>query len=452
MNLNVTVPPQNTIETALCDFVQAPLNEAQNERALHVLRLSLLDWISVGVAGVDEPVAGIVRGYAVQDGGREECAVFGSDRKLPARAAALVNGTTSHALDYDDTHFAFLGHPSVAVFPAALALSERSGADGGAFLESALVGVETACRVGQWLGRPHYEAGFHQTATSGSFGAAAACSRLLGLDAGQTGHALGLASTKASGLKSQFGTMGKPYHAGLAAANGVEAALLAAAGFVSNPEGLSGTQGFAETHGAASGFAPDPSLGRDFLFERVQHKFHACCHGTHAMLEALGQLKGDSGLTLDNVDSLTVTVHPRFLKVCNIPDPATGLEAKFSFRQTAAMCLAGIDTSSLESFSDGVCSKPNLTAFRDRVMVSTDASLSDGETRVHVLTKTGGKHVGHHDIDAEVPLEVRETKVRGKAGSLLGEARAEAIWTRINQLGTSGQQVSLGYLLADDQS
>ena len=121
-----------------------------------------------------------------------------------------------------------------------------------------------------------------------------AAARLLGLDEERARHALGIASTRTSGLKSQFGTMGKPYHAGMAAANGVEAALLAAAGFVSRPDGLDCAQGFGETH-AGAGIDPAAildGLGRDFIFEAVQHKFHACCHGTHAALDALIEARG----------------------------------------------------------------------------------------------------------------------------------------------------------------
>ena len=153
------------------------------------------------------------------------------------RAAALVNGAISHALDYDDTHFAHIGHPSVAVLPAALATAEAVDAPASAVLDALLLGAEASIRVGVALGRPHYDRGFHQTATSGAFGATVAAARVLGLNRETTRHALSLVSTRASGLKSQFGSMGKPYNAGLAAANGVEAAELARRGFLSCDDG-----------------------------------------------------------------------------------------------------------------------------------------------------------------------------------------------------------------------
>lgn len=251
--------------------------------ALNFARLSFYDIFAVALAGQDEPASRIVRELVVREGGTPQASAFGMETRIPPRAAALLNGTVAHALDYDDTHFAFVGHPSVAVLPAALAVAEQQQADGNAVLEAFLCGVEATCRIGQWLGRAHYNAGFHQTATSGAFGATAACSRLLGLDVTQATHAFGLAATRASGLKCQFGSMGKPFHAGMAAANGVEAATLASLGFESRRDAIEGTGGFASTHGAQTAHGSDPfgGLPQHFRFVDVQYKFHACCHGTH---------------------------------------------------------------------------------------------------------------------------------------------------------------------------
>ena len=156
----------------------------------------------------------------------------GRPERVPPRAAALANGAISHALDYDDTHFAHVGHPSVGVLPAALALGEARGASAPAVLDAFLIGAEASIRIGLVLGRAHYERGFHQTATAGAFGATVAAAHVLGLSREATRQALSLVSTRASGLKSQFGSMGKPFNAGVAASNGVEAAELAELGFL----------------------------------------------------------------------------------------------------------------------------------------------------------------------------------------------------------------------------
>ena len=175
--------------------------------ALAVMRLSLVDWMAVGIAGVGEPVSRSVRALIDEEGGSAQATMFGGG-KAPARAAALVNGATSHALDYDDTHFAHIGHPSVAVIPAALAMLERNpGATIGQLVTNALAGCEASIRFGVLFGRAHYQIGFHQTATAGAFGASVAA--VLGAAPDTMDTALGLVSTRASGLKSQFGTDGQ---------------------------------------------------------------------------------------------------------------------------------------------------------------------------------------------------------------------------------------------------
>lgn len=416
--------------------------------ARHIMRLSLLDWASVALCGVEEPVAQAVRAMVENEEGRPEAMLIGSATRLPVRAAALSNGTTSHALDYDDTHFIHIGHASVVVVSAALALAERTRASGSQFLDAALIGVETACRIGDWLGRSHYNKGFHQTATSGAFGAAMAGARLLGLDPERAQHALGIVSTRASGLKSQFGTMGKPYNAGIAASNGVEAVLLAAAGFVSRPDGLECLQGFADTHHGTGG---DPAkalagLGSEFVFERVQHKFHACCHGLHATLEALTALRDSDNPDPAKIERIVITTNPGWLRVCNIAEPETGLEAKFSYRLTAAMALAGVDTGALSTYTDAICRDQQLVALRDKVTVETDERLSDTASRVEVVLNSGKTLVKDHDLEHPLPVQVREDKIRKKAAVLLGQELSQTLWQTIENLDRTGLEEFTAHL------
>jgi 2-methylcitrate dehydratase PrpD len=407
--------------------------------ALAVAKLSLLDWCAVGLAGRDEPVSGMIRTLIIEEGGQAQATVFGETRRYPARAAALANGTISHALDYDDTHFSYVGHPSVAVFPAALAAAELTGASGRDLLVSGLIGMEAACRIGAWLGTGHYQHGFHQTATSGAFGAAVVAGRLLGLDEERMRHALGITATRASGLKSQFGTMGKPFNAGIAASNGVEAALLAKAGFVSRPDGLECVQGFADTH---AGEGRDlavvlDGLGERFWFETVQHKFHACCHGLHAAIEALALLRDLPGFDAALIDGIAITTNPRWLRVCDIKQPTTGLEAKFSYGLTSAMALAGWDTGALSTYSEAACANPGLVALRDKVAVAGDAGIGDTQVQIALQTAAGTTHAMSFDLDAPLPLSSRQAKVSAKAASLLGQNRAKALETTIDALETA---------------
>lgn len=374
--------------------------------ALSIIRLALFDWAVCAMAGRDEPVSRILRDLAVAECGNH----------LPPARAALINGATSHALDYDDTHFAHIGHTSVAVMPAVLALSQGRSMDD--VLQAALIGSEVAVRVGLWLGRDHYQVGFHQTATAGAFGAAMAASRLLGLTEPQMVAALGLASTKAAGLKSQFGTMGKPLNAGLAAETGVLAAQWAQAGMTSADAGLSGPLGFGATHHGAGDMVGFDRIGDDWLMQGVSHKFHACCHGLHATLEALKALDG-------NVAQLTITTHPRWMSVCNIAVPRTGLECKFSYPMVAAMHLAGISTAAIDSYTDAAATDPALAALRDRVDVRDDASLTEMQARIDVTYADGRKGQLFHDLNAPLDLATRSDRLMQKARAVVGDALAD---------------------------
>ncbi len=414
----------DSVTARLAEFA---IGARPTKNPLAMMRLSLFDWAACGIAGAGETVARILRSKVLDEAGAPQAVLVGGGR-APSSAAALVNGATSHALDYDDTHFAHIGHPSVAVIPAVLALAERDRLSMPDLLEAALIGAEGSIRVGIWLGRAHYQTGFHQTATAGAIGATLAAVRLLGLPQPVACHALGLAATRASGLKSQFGTMGKPYNAGLAAETGVEAALLAGLGMTSAADGLGGAQGLGPTHRGVADKAAFEAMGESWIFETISHKFHACCHGLHAMLEALS----GANLEPDDIETVAVHTHPRWLSVCNIAAPGDGLEAKFSYRQAAAMVLSGMDTGAAASFTDDVARNPVLTALRDRVHVTGDETLPETAARVVLISVRGRRLDLYHDLETPIGFELRTTKLRRKASGLLGERRAEALWLAIS--------------------
>ncbi|MDX1822884.1 MAG: MmgE/PrpD family protein [Paracoccaceae bacterium] len=417
-----------SITRQIAEFTYETATPQIPAQALRMMQLSFLDWAAVAIAGRDEPVARITREMVLDEGGTPQASLIGHQTRVPARAAALANGTTSHALDYDDTHFAHIGHPSVAVIPAALAVAEARGIGGADLQAAALIGIEASIRIGVWLGRNHYQTGFHQTATAGAFGAGMAAARLMGLDAQGCAMVLGLLATRASGLKSQFGTMGKPFNAGLAAANGVEAATLVARGFIANPDALESAQGFGPTHAGEQITSALQDLGQEWLFDTISHKFHACCHGLHAVLEA--------GLTLAPLDAqaierIEVTTHPRWMTVCNQMAPTTGLGAKFSYGTVLAMQVLGHDTAVLGSYSDTVCADPTVQGLRARVHVTADDSVAETATRLRVVLRDGTVLTASHDLNAPMTLDARQAKIQTKARSLLGEDRATALWSLI---------------------
>jgi 2-methylcitrate dehydratase PrpD len=323
--------------------------DALPEPVRELARQCVLDYVGVGLAGADDELARILLDDAIEaGGGGEQAGVIGHGTRLPVLAAALVNGAIAHALDYDDVNLAMPGHVSVAILPALLALAEERGSSGRAVIAAFVAGYETCCRIGMTLRPGHYTRGFHATGTVGAFGAAAACVHLLGLDAEATARALGIAGTQSAGLKSQFGTMCKPFHAGKAAQNGLLAARLAARGFSSRPDLIECEQGFAATH--APDFRPEKALAEPkhgfHIFNNL-FKYHAACYMTHAPIECGRQLRDKLGAAPGDIAAISVKLHAGTDKICNIPAPTDGLEAKFSLRQTVAMALAGVDTASL---------------------------------------------------------------------------------------------------------
>lgn len=394
---------------------------------------SMLDTLAVMRAGREEPVAKIVRQFAMAEAGAPAATLAGSPMRVPARTAALANGTIAHALDYDDTHFGHVGHVSVAVLPAALAAGEAVQASALDVLHAFTIGAEAACRIGRHLGRRHYMAGFHQTGTSGAFGATVAAGMLLDLSPAQLRQALSIVSTRASGLKSQFGTMGKPFHAGIAASNGVEAAVLASAGFISADDGYSGPQGFLETHaGEADEEAWAAVPAERFLFADNQYKLHACCHGTHAMIEALLALQDVKADLAEGV--ITVRTNPRWLSVCDIKKPRTGLELKFSYAALAGAVTNGFATADPAAYTDAAATDVRFMAVAERVDVVGDDAISDTAASVSVKGPTGPVWRQSFDLSAPIDPDLLFAKITRKAETILGDG-AEPIVATVMAMG-----------------
>jgi len=388
--------------------------------ALTMMRLSLFDWAACGIAGARETdFDDFVAAHLSR--GQGPATVIGG-KTAPAATAALINGTLSHALDYDDTHFAHIGHPSVAVIPAVLALAEEVDAQMEELIDAATIGVEASVLTGLWLGRAHYQIGYHQTATAGAFGATLGTARLLGLEPSEIRHALGLCASMASGLKAQFGTMGKPLNAGLAARTGVEATLWAQAGMTAAHDGMAGPLGFGATHHGEDAEIK-PGKG-DWQITTISHKFHACCHGLHAMLEALGDMR----MGADEVTGIHIRTHPRWMTVCNIAAPDTGLAAKFSYAHTAAMKLLGHDTGTIDNFTDAICADADILALRNKVKVSEDDRLSETQSEITVTLNNGALRRLRHDLLAPMTMTERAEKLGAKGVALLGDTRADALW------------------------
>ncbi len=402
-------------------------------------RQCVLDWMGVTLAGADEPLARILRDEALESGGNPQATVIGGGMRTSVQQAALINGAASHALDFDDVQITMSGHPSVPVIPGLLALAEHRGASGADFIAAFVAGFEVECRVGALVMPGHYSTGFHATGTLGTFGAAAACAHLMGLGEDQWLHALGIAGAQAAGLKSMFGTMCKPLHAGKASANGLFAATLAARGFTSSTEVLEASQGFAATQTTT----PNPEralagLNDEYAIRGVLFKYHAACYGTHETIEGVLRLKSEHGLVPSDIRQIRLAVPAGNLAMCNIEQPLTALEGKFSLRFTAALAMAG-DNTSEQAFTDAAVHRRDLVALRDRVHVEGRVGGSGGGTDVTIVTASGTEF--HALVDLTAPAEdlglqlVRlEAKFASLARPVLGTEAADALRTRIARL------------------
>jgi 2-methylcitrate dehydratase PrpD len=425
--------PRDTVTTRLVERARTLSFDALPEHVVLAAKTCLLDWTGCALAGSREPLTEILMAEAHGPGA---ATIFGRDVTAAPGAAALVNGAAGHALDYDDTHLHMSGHPTAPVAPATLALAEelerRHGRD---LLTAFVAGVETECRLGAVMGAGHYNVGWHATGTMGTFGAAAACAHLLGLDAEPWRHAFGLAGTQAAGLKSVFGSMAKPLHAGKAAASGLFAATIAARGFTSNTDIVDAHQGFADTH--TTTFTPGAldDLEDRWLITETLFKYHASCYLTHSAMEAAGALKTDP----DDIASVTIVVPPGHLDVCGIPEPRTGLEGKFSLRATVAMTLLGDDTADPDTFTDARVTSREVVSLRDRTSVAPSTDVFGTQSRIDVRTTDGRDlsetaDVGTPATDLEQQWQRLTAKFIRLAAPVLGEERAWTIHDRIRRL------------------
>lgn len=428
-----TLPAANDVEPGteaasrgltrhLADAARACRFEDLPHPVVRVAKHCMLDWLGVALVGVREPAARLLREELVEPDSSGPCTLLDGSTG-GAHEAALVNGTAGHALDFDDVVWVMTGHPTAPLMPAVLAMGELTDAGGRDLLTAFVAGFETESRLGASVAPGHYDAGFHATATLGSFGAAASSARLLHLDEDQWQHALGIAATTAAGLKSMFGSMCKPMHAGNAAANGVLAARLAARGFTAATDAVERPQGFGPTHTAT--FHPEAGMttfGDPWYVREVLFKFHAACFLTHSAIDGLLRLKQTEGLAADDVEEVLLRVEPGHLAVCNIPEPRTGLEAKFSLRFTAAMALLTGRTDEA-AFTDDVVRDARFTALRDRVAVEPEPGRPHHETDVQVRTRDGRTLRARVDTQRWVTddeIDAQERRLVAKFRSLVG--------------------------------
>ena len=368
--------------------------------AVHWAKVGILDYLGVTLAGSREPAARFAL-EALGTPAAGTAVLFGINQRVGALDAALVNGTASHALDFDDCNNTFGGHPSAPILPALFALADETGASGRDFLAAYVVGFEVETKIALAVHFHHYMKGWHPTATLGVFGATAAAAKLMGLDDDRTATALAIAASFASGLKSNFGTMVKPLHVGHCTRNGLYAARLARAGFTAGPEAFEHKQGFFNVFNGEGTYDASRITARwadplDILSPGIAIKQYPCCGSTHPALDAMLDLVRRHKLAPDRIDRIDAWVHARRLEHTNRPDPRSELDAKFSLQYCLARAVTD-RTIMIEHFAGD--------AYRD-------AAVRELMPRVHVAPYTTEQFPADNHFGAEV-------RVRTIAGETL---------------------------------
>jgi 2-methylcitrate dehydratase PrpD len=402
-------------------------------------KAGVLDTTGVILAGAPEPVTRIVAEAVAEDGARPAADELGAELRTSAEGAALVNGTSGHALDYDDVNDSVRGHPSVAILPAALAVAQSVRAPGRALLEAYIAGVEVMAKLGRAMGPAHYRGGWHATSTLGTLGAAMAAGRLLGLDAGRLGHALAIAVSEASGCQQNFGTMTKPFHPGHAARCGVHAARLAQRGMTGAGAAVEGPVGFFAvfSFGEARTTELAGTLGRpfDLVSPGLSVKKYPCCFQTHRAADGVLDLVEVHEIRPDDVEGVTVTVPPGGRHALIYERPQTGLQGKFSMPYVVAAAILDRRLG-LESFADAAVARAEAQALLRTVTTVEDPTINDtwnpstgGYVTIEIRTRGGrrlARRVDHPRGSPAAPLRREElvAKFRDCAGRVL---EAEAI-------------------------
>jgi 2-methylcitrate dehydratase PrpD len=407
------------------DYIVSSRFEAIPAQALAVAKGAMQDCVGVALAGARHPAGAIPAAWARNNAGAGSATVWGQDFKTSAHDAALVNGTAAHALDYDDVTWGLIGHPSVSLVPAVFALAETINASGRDVLHAYVVGFEVMAKLGRTTQPRHsLDGGWHATGTIGAFGATAACCKLLALDGEQTAHALGIVYSMTSGNVSNFGTMCKPLHAGLAARNAVEASLWAQAGFTSLPHPFDGPRSFHEVYsrGLPADMRPLAELGRvyELVVRGVVIKPYPCGVALHPAIDAVQQLKREHKIDPDDIVSGAAGVtRYTFDKLC-YRLPQTGLEAKFSMPYTIARALLD-DSIGFDTFTDRLVQDESAQALTRRISMyvhdGIESAWKGGSRPVNVRLTLRDGRVLEHQVDIskgnpEVALTPAELNVK----------------------------------------
>jgi 2-methylcitrate dehydratase PrpD len=393
---------------------------------------TLLNWAGCTVGGSRHDTVDITVRALSPFSGPPQATLLGRRERVDILHASLINGISSHVLDFDDTHLKAAIHPAGPVASAILALAETRTVSGRDFLHALVLGAEVECRIGNAVYPAHYDRGWHITGTTGVFGSAAACGRLLGLSAQQMRWALGLAATQPVGLREMFGTMTKSFHPGRAAQNGLTAALLAKENFTSSDAALEAKAGWAHVLSTSCDFSQiTDGLGRHYEILLNTYKPFACGVVLHPIIDACLQLRAEHHLTPEGIDRIDLRVNPLVLELTGKRAPTTGLEGKFSVYFAAAVAMAA-GAAGVKQFTDDWVRRPEAVALSARVFTQVDSSIGVAQARVAITLRDGRRverFVEHAVGSIERPMSDvdLDAKVRDLCEDVLPSAHTQRL-------------------------
>jgi 2-methylcitrate dehydratase PrpD len=385
---------------------------------VELARVGFIDTVGVAVAGSHEEVSHIVAEMVKAEGSGAQSTVIGTSLRVSPQLAALANGVSTHAMDYDFTFTS--GQSTAPVVPALLAIAETTGATPADLLGAFIVGVEISGRIGRASPRLSNGGGWHTTGVVGAVCAAAACAKLMKLPVGQVAHAIGTAVSLASGLPVNYGTMTKPLHCGNAARNGVMAALLASKGFTSHAEAFEGSNGYFPTFARAlpTNFAPFADLGRRWDIKEIGYslKYYPCGGRGHTAIEAALMLRDKVGARTAEITNIHCWMSPTSAKRVNTVYPVDIEAAKFSAAYVLAYSLVH-GAPKIKAFTEEALKDARVRALAGMVTAEADPKLSDafGEnpTRVRVTLKDGSTFEQQRDYatgSKQVPMTAAQVE------------------------------------------
>lgn len=419
------------VTTTLASFVANHPSRGWSDAVDHEAHRTFMNWVGCAVGAATHETAQAALGAVQALQPAPQATLLGRRERVDVASAALINGISSHTFDFDDTHLKTIIHPAGPVASALLSLAEHTGASGRQLIDALVLGIDVSCRVGNAMYPDHYDRGWHITGSTGTVGAAAACARLLKLDAQKTAMALGIAASQPIGTREQFGTMTKPYHPGGAARAGLMAALLAQHGYTASPKALEAPRGMMQTISTKNDWSEiTGELGQRFEISFNTYKPFACGIVIHPSIDAATQLRAQ-GVKPEQVERIEIKVHSLVLELTGKKEPKDGLEAKFSVYHGVAAGLT-FGRAAEEEFDDHVVNRADMVALRRKVVATVDdaideasvdmtAVLSDGR-RVHVFVEHA---IG--SLAKPLTTEQLEAKFRGMSDPIIGAARSNEL-------------------------